>query len=248
MNHNDRMLDSGLEEVLGGVQPPDLVARVHSELEGAPREASHLVDPEHPLGGIAPTARRGFLRRSWPWWSVAAAAGVLAWAGGTFGSGERTPQVELEVRVLHGELTWSGTGESTRAEAGQQIQIPLREGVQLRSGTTPTALLLTQFGTLYTETNTILEVQTMYIRQTKGAVTIGALTLVVLTGAVTWNALARTEDAEIGETLRLEAPDPQPAGMTARELALQDENDELKRRLAAAEDQASRRRVDARFS
>ena len=85
----------------------------------------------------------------------------------------------------------------------------------------------------------------MYIRQKKGAITMGAVTLAVLVGAVTWNPLASTKEADAGETLRLEPADPQPAGVTAREQGLLDENQELKRRLAEAESQATRTRMEA---
>ena len=85
----------------------------------------------------------------------------------------------------------------------------------------------------------------MDIRQKKGAITIGGVTLVVLAGAVTWNALARTEEADAGEVLRLETVEPRPSGTTAREQGLLDENEELKRRLAEAEARASRTRMEA---
>ena len=121
--------------------------------------------------------------------------------------------------------------------------IPVSESTQLRTGTVPAALQLTQFGTLYTETNTILDNQTMGIRQRKGAITIGAVTLAVLAGAVTFNALVWTEEAETGETLRLETADPQPGEFTAREQGLLDENAALRQQLADAEARATRTRM-----
>jgi hypothetical protein len=238
------MLETGLEEVLGGVKPPDLVAKVQGQLEGIPREARDPVHREHPLGGTVPTARRGFFHGYWPWLSVAAAAGALLWAMGTMGSAGNVPRVDLEIWVLRGEVTWSGDGETRRGEASERISVPLGEGDRLHSGVTvPTALQLPQFGTLYTEPNTILEIQSMDIRHRKGAITIGAVTLVVLTGAVTWNALAQSEEAVTGETLRLEAQAP-GVGITAREQELLDANEVLEQRLAALESQAARNRLE----
>ena len=55
----------------------------------------------------------------------------------------------------------------------------------------------------------------MELTQRKGAIAVGGVTLVVLAGAVTWNAFARTEEAGVGETLRMDTADPQPVIMTA---------------------------------
>lgn len=255
-NHDDRILDTSLEEVTGRVEPPDLVEKVRARLDGA--DTGPAMDSS-PVGDVAVRTVTGNGSRGARWSVVgslaglAAAAGLLVWVGGGFGDpggAGAVPRIELEVRVLRGEISWSGDGaviERTgthSAAAGQQFQLALFEGMQLQSGTVPTALQLPRFGTLYTESNTILEVETMELTQRRGAIAVGGVTLVVLAGTVTWSAFARTEEAGVGETLRMETADPQPVIMTAsRQQALLDENEELRRRLAEAEARASRQRV-----
>ncbi|MGB3965178.1 MAG: hypothetical protein WBO45_00510, partial [Planctomycetota bacterium] len=111
-----------------------------------------------------------------------------------------------------------GGGATFVAEVGNQLRC---------AGAS--SFVLGTFGTLAAAPASLMEVRSMELMWKHGAVAASSLTLAVVAGVVTWHALGRSETAQAGEVLRMQAGaggDPQ---------ALAAENKELRQRMGTME-------------
>lgn len=236
----DRLVDTALHE-LHGQTPPDLSARVLLALQEA---------PAGPLPLLQRTPRRGSWRAIAALLLAALCLGALgAWALRRLALGEATaplaPFTVLEVAVVTGELACyppAQAAPSVVLAAAASAPLVVQPGSRFRSQRS-SAFRLGTFGTLAASQDTELEVVDMGMDNKQGIVMAASLTLAVVAGTVTWHTLTRTDAAQAGETVRLEAPLAAGRASTASgELAaLQQRNRELEQQLATLQDQLARR-------
>jgi hypothetical protein len=224
---DDRALDAALQEVHGS-KPPDLSARVLLALqERQPLPLPTLVNP----------------RRSQSWTRLAAllcAAMALgfgaAWSAAHLLVPARLSNsghdaVAIDVAVLAGEVAWRSQPGAVANYVGDNgvLAIEPARGGRLWCHR-PAAFRLGTFGLLTATAQTELELQDMTMDRKHGVVAISSLTLGVVTGAFSWQALTRGEVASAGESVTLRA-----GGVEAPAAALAAENRELKARLEQLE-------------
>jgi len=116
---------------------------------------------------------------------------------------------KVELKVLAGaiELPAPTTDSAPRREivrAGEVTTIATGVGARVRTPVA-TTVRLGVFPTLQTAADSELEVRSMEFSMKNGVVAAASLTLGVVTGIVTWNALDGSGTAVAGETVRLEA-------------------------------------------
>ncbi len=219
----DRAIDAALRE-LHGSEPPDLSARVLAAL--APNHAG-------PLPRLAPRAARSF-----PLAALLLAAAMLGFAASFAASmlfdrgSPASGAVPVSVHVLRGEVVCVESGSERTVRAGSTRHAPFSalRGNRLRTRP-PATFVLESFGRLDTGPDTELEVRSMEFTKKHGFVAASSLTLGVVAGAVTWHAITRQETARAGEVLRVHA------GELAGDATLATENQRLRERLAALEQQ-----------
>lgn len=244
---SDRVVDAALQE-LHGQAPPDLSARVLLALQESP------VGPL-PLLRRAPPAHRSWRAIAALLLAALCLGALTAWAlRGLAADGQATPAVPftvLDVAVANGELACYPPAQAAPSAVlakAASAALVVQPGSRFRSPRA-SAFRLGAFGMLVTAQDTELEVvdvgmdsrQSMDNRQ--GIVMAASLTLAVVAGTVTWHTLTRSDSAQAGETVRLEAPlVAGGAGAASGELAqVQQRNRELEQEIAALRDQLARR-------
>lgn len=242
----ERLLDLGLEQLVGGVKPPDLTERIEKELRNPGEASASWRQPRQSAEGhtsedVKPIQRklRVLIR--------AVAAGLFLVALAVLSSRHSTPQSgRLELAVARGKLTWIGSSDRAFAEAGSRLSLTLSPRDRLVSGDlSPTRLELGSFGTLELEINTKLEVEDMTV--TRSGV-LGAITIGVLSGGATWFALdSLAGQASAGETLPMASQnlDYQELYTKAKSeiVELERKNEALASRLEEAEQRNAREKV-----
>ena len=228
----DRLIDSALQEV-GGQQPPDLSARILIALgEDAPGELPVLQAPPRKFAASALLAAAflclGMLT-----------AYVVSYA---FDDGHKsTASAEriAERVVLH---VATGAVEFVSAEAerpgevvaaGEAAIVSAHRGARLFAST-DSRLRLGVFPTLQVRPDTELEVRSMGFSMKNGVVAATSLTIGVVAGIVTWDAMSGPEVRASGEVVHLEAEAPdtkdylaENARLLARVQALEQQNAQL---------------------
>lgn len=229
----DRWIDVALQE-LHGTRPPDLSARVLLALQ----EPSVGELPRLTSGRVPQRSRRVPLAAFWL--LAALLGGSAAWM--SWRADEVVPRpvtAPLAIDVLAGEVIFEsgGTGRNRVLGPGS-VPTPIiaAHGDRLRTAA-PSSFHLQPFGLLITTASTVLEVQTMEITLRAGVVAASSLTVAVVAGIVTWQALTNMGTAVAGETLRLDA------GGEAAALAV--ENARLRQRIGELERERDRRLHDA---
>ncbi len=227
---DDRLLDASLQE-LHGSRPPDLSSRVLNALQEGSRGPLPVLRSPSTVG---PVGGGGGMR----WWSLAAlllAAVTLGFAValGAFANdasplqpqGASSFPVEVTVRsgrlecVVHDQVVAQATPE-------RPAVFPIATGTRLH-GKRASSFQLGPFGSLVVHEDTLLEVRSMEFTKQHGMVAATSLTLAVVAGVVTWQVMARTEAANAGQIVRMEAQNDDM-------VALRAENQRLKDALAAA--------------
>ena len=209
MNEGESKLwNVALEEILGGISPPDLSGRILEKMgrEQTPQEqTAELMQPARSrtrwAGALAAVILFGF---------------VLFWKPGS------SVFPEVKVLVTEGEIRRS-TPEGTAAwSLGDRFALAV--GDHLRGeGKEGGALSIADLGTLRVSTGSQLEVRSMNWKQFGGGVALGAVGVGVLSGTVAWRS-----SGEIGETLSGGEILLQGTNHSEVELArLQKENEEL---------------------
>lgn len=227
-NWDDRIIDSALQEV-GGQQPPDLSARILIALgEGPPGQLPVLQPPPRSFAGSAMLAAAflclGLLT-----------AYVVSYA---FDDGSRST-VEAERVALHvvsGEVEFVPADTERPGEvvaAGKAAIVSAHRGARMFVSTN-SRLRLGVFPTLQVQPATELEVRSMGFSMKNGVVAAASLTIGVVAGIVTWDALSGPEVRASGEVVHLEAEasdgkdySAENARLMARVQALENENAQL---------------------
>lgn len=246
----DRLVDAALHE-LHGQAPPDLSARVLLALQEAP-------------AGPLPLLHRSPQRGSW---RAIAAVLLAALCLGAFGAwalhrlvpaaAPQAPFTVLEVALVTGELACYPPAQATPSAVlaspyslSPVVQPPVVQPLVVQLGSRfrsqrASAFRLGTFGTLAASQDTELEVvdMGMGMDNKQGIVMAASLTLAVVAGTVTWHTLTRTDSAQAGETVRLEAPlAAGGAAAASGDVAqLRQRNRELEQELATLRDQLARR-------
>ena len=217
----ERLLERSLREVVGGEQPPDLSARILTQLTtpaspirrapGAPHE------PEPP-------------RRRWRWADFlggAAAAAALLTATLLLTRGS-APVHPVSVTVLAGELRWNGRFAALRGGSGKSWQVPMEAGDRVAAlGESMTEARIDALGVLGMTAGSELEVRHMDWKQFGGGAALGSITVAVIAGAISWNSGTHALTATGGDTVQLKQGAPQEATdsgtPTARQARLEKE-------------------------
>lgn len=200
---DDRIIDSALQE-LGGQQPPDLSARILIALgEAAPGQLPVLQSRPRTFAGPAMLAAAflclGMLT-----------AYVVSY---TFDDG---PKVAIDaervaLHVVSGEVEFVPANAQRPGEviaAGNAAIVSAHRGARMFVST-DSRLRLGVFPTLQVQPATQLEVRSMGFSMKNGVVAAASLTIGVVAGIVTWDALSGPEVRASGEVVHLnaEAPD-----------------------------------------
>jgi len=241
----DRLVDRALQEVHGD-RPPDLLAAIERRLlEPAVTRGSAVSEAHAP--------RRAM--RLLP--ALLMAAALLAVAVGLAvnwtGRAERVPAVQVAMEVVAGrlELLDGGAVAPRVLEPHATQMVLLQRGDRLRSaprGGEETELVIEPFGMVRMAPQTLMEVKEMDVSLKNGWVAAGSLTFAVVAGAATWHLITQHEHAQAGEVLKLEAPNQsalqgQLQAALGNAQQLQQENQELKQKLATLEQQHRRQTV-----
>lgn len=237
----DRIVDAALHELHGRV-PPDLSARVLLALQ------------ETPVGPLPTLQRRAPANSGWRLVAAVLLAALCLGAAGAWwlrrhtGAGASSPVAPfavVDVAVEAGEVACHAPTRATPSAvltSARSAPLVVQQGTRFRCASA-SAFRLGVFGMLAVSPDTDLEVVEMHMDNKQGIVMAASLTLAVVAGTVTWNVLTRTDTAQAGETVRLEAPLAAGAGHAASgELAkVQQRNRELEQELASLRDQLARR-------
>lgn len=240
---DDRLTDRALRE-LHGERPPDLAARILARLQQpAERQAA---TPRH----LAPAASRPAALRRFVLVLAAALVAMLLVLWPRPKTAERLAAVQVVVELVSGGVTVAAPGDAPpgqRVDAGASTTVLLRRGDRLHTHRgQQTEMFLGPFGLVRTEPQTSLEVREMDVSLKNGWVAAGSLTLAVVAGAASWHLLTRHEHAEAGEVLRLQAPDVRTAtaALTAENEQLKRDNEDLRQRLLALEQERARQPIE----
>ncbi|MFK7743332.1 MAG: hypothetical protein AB8H80_23655 [Planctomycetota bacterium] len=239
---SDRAMDSGLQE-LHGSRPPDLSARIAIALEEQAAAKSAGASVMHRLPSVRGKVSHvqlaaALLAAMLVGLSVAifVLPAILPAPAVSRESETRMEQaVAFDVEVLTGAVVCvardgaTGAVQTQSALAGGALPFVARPGSRLRCDRA-SALRLGAFGVVVAQENTELEVKDMAIEMKQGVLMASSLTVAVVAGVITWQAMARTETASDGELVTLEA---QADG--SRFLAA--ENEDLRNRIARLEDE-----------
>lgn len=208
----DRIVDSALQE-LGGQRPPDLSARI-------------LIALSERTGGSLPELRR---RPTFALRSVLAAAAFMLLGvavafviSGLSAATDVAAEVQVEVRVYAGGVEYVGSsrgGATIEVAADAAVTVTARAGDRLRIAR-HSQVRLAAFPLLQVDPATELEVQSMEFSMKNGVVAASSMTLGVVAGIVTWNALTGPGAAGPGEVVRLEAQDERGAELMAENARL----------------------------
>lgn len=250
----DRLVDRALQE-LHGDRPPDLAAAIEARWQReAGGDASDVASATGPGRRLRLTARHAAAALL-----LAAAAllvAVLSWPRPD--GPARVAAAQVAIEVVQGELVVSAVeapasrAATQRIGAGQSAGVLLRRGDRMAAvGDAALTMFLGPFGMVRTEPHTLLEVRDMEVSLKNGWVAAGSLTLAVVAGAASWHLLTRSERAEAGQEIRMEAPPAseqhqQVLAAQAEAARLAQENDALKRQLQDLEGKLQRRAVEAR--
>ena len=228
----DRLIDSALQEV-GGQQPPDLSARILIALgEAAPGELPVLRSPPRKFAASVLLAAAflclGMLT-----------AYVVSYA---FDAGHKSPASAERVAERVALHVASGAVEFVSADAerpgeivaaGEAAIVSAHRGARLFAST-DSRLRLGVFPMLQVRPATELEVRSMGFSMKNGVVAATSLTIGVVAGIVTWDAMSGPEVRASGEVVHLEseAPDAKDylaenARLLARVEALEQQNAQL---------------------
>lgn len=235
---SDRLVDAALHE-LHGQAPPDLSARVLLALQEAP-------------AGPLPLLHRVPKQSSW---RAIAALLLVALGLGACGAwvlhrlapaaAPPAPFTVFDVAVVTGELACyppAQAAPSVVLAAAASAPLVVQPGSRFRC-LRASAFRLGAFGPLAAAKDTELEVVDMGMDNKQGIVVAASLTLAVVAGTVTWHTLTRTDAAQAGETVRLEAPlaAGRAAAASGDVAQLRQRNRELEQELATLRDQLARR-------
>ncbi len=208
----DRLLEIGLEEVVGDVQP-----REPARLFALPHVRRHRGV------GAAVTAL------------VAAAAVVAAALLYHFAPAGAQAPVAVAITVEAGEVQCVTDERVLTIGALSTVSVPLVEGDRFRARAEhpPTRFVLGASAVLCAAPGTELEIIAMKRIHKQGAVIAGAVTLSVVAGVVTWDLLGGAARAESGDHLDVElAGAGLPAQLHSELERLRAENERLKGELA----------------
>ncbi len=232
----DRLLASMLGEVLGGTTPPDLSAAVVARLR---RE--RVAPRRHAFFGRRAALGLGAL--------VGAAAAWLLWAAPEWlPDRSETPTVPL--RVVAGCLRWEHAATRVTAAAPASVAWPLapldRLVVCADSGAVTD---LADLGRLHMDPTTELEVRHMEWKPFVTGAVLGAVTVAVIHGAITWTSGSDVARASTGDSIELRGGAPAAAqtmaALNARVGELEKELQEERRRYLALEMASGRKPVTA---
>ena len=222
----DRLLEVGLDEVLGGRRPPDLSARIlerWAAMDGAASTAPDAPDapeapdarvardaqiaPEAPATRTTPATLAHPGRRLGFWLGVAAAATVLLGLRLVLRapSSHTGPTAHVEIVVDAGALAWSRGATVVRLPLREPKTLELRIRDRLTAGDDGSTSRIRGFGQLILQPRTELEIRDMEWKDFSTGATLGALTVAVLGGGAMWASGAFSQSVSAGEVARLGA-------------------------------------------
>lgn len=200
---DERLLEASLEEVLGGAQPRRL-AHIRA-LPSPPRRRRSVA--------LASAAAVVLVGLAFLWWGSRPS--------------EVTPRFDLTLVVDRGQLDCSGSAATTLT-APSTVALALARGDRI-SAPIDTEFRVGHARPLRAVAGTQLEILDMKTKNSRGAVVVGAITLGVVAGTLSWQLMAAPGTATAGERVELDLSDPAEVAMLQSELdRLREENDELR--------------------
>ena len=212
-----RWVDRGLEEIVGGEQPPDLRDAFRARLR------QHGIDPAAPTG----TTRRN--RGAWVAVAVAALLTVAVALRWCLADPPRRAPVAVVAQLVAGDLIKTHGSDGTREpwHVPQARTLSIDDSLTARS--TGAVLRIETMGTLTFRPRSRIEIRDMTLTRTQDRLIVASIAAVVTAGTVGWASGAFQQTATIGDTVRLERNDLLPEGMTRMDVAaLQREVEQLR--------------------
>ena len=240
----ERAIDRGLEELLGGHGPPDLLPGVLWRLQriAERRRRLTLLSPRSRATAVATFSATALT-------AAAVVAGFLSmWRHQI--EAPATPNTRtVRTTVVAGALTWQPASpqlEPAELHAGTSIQLPLQPGDRLQneSLTVPATAQIASLGTLSISPHSGMEIMSIQWKPAIGGAVLGSLVGVVVGGTVFGPSNAAAHSGDPVELTASESP-------TAAQLAAANlEIETLRRKLDEAREdlgsRAERNRVESR--
>lgn len=235
---DERFVELGLEELLGGASAPDVSDRVVAEL--ARSRATAAAKPE-PLRTSAPPVHRV---SHWGFATGAAASLLACWSLGILSTASSRA---VEVAVRAGAVAaWEDEAWVGQPPAGRD-SFWLNIGDRLRSQeSAPASLEIGSLGMLSMQPLTTIEVLDMRWNDFGKGAALGGVTVAVVSGGLYWVSGDVNSEARAGDRLELRRgnPDADPSMMESAKVAdLRDALEREKARVAQLEMALSRQRV-----
>lgn len=240
----DRVLESLLSEVIGGARPPDVSAAVFARLRSAQAGAAQGSGTHPP--GSGPRARARRAPALWLGALVGAAAAWLVWSGVAL-PGVTPPRVEVPLHVVAGCLQWRTADKTTDVTAPAHVAFALAPADRLAvcSGAGATTDLA-DLGRLQMDHATEIEIRTMEWKPFAAGVALGAVTVAVIHGAITWTSGSDVARAAVGDSIELRSgagSNPTLAALNQRVAELEKDLQDERKRYLALEAAAGRQRI-----
>lgn len=224
----DRLLASMLGEVVGGAAPPDLGAKVAARLR------HERAAPRRPLPSLALGALLG-VAAAWFLWAV------------PFGFRFEPETRVVPLRVVAGCLQWRTAEKTTDVTAPAYVAIALAPADRLAvcsdAGVTTD---LADLGRLHMVPRTELEVRHMEWKPFVTGAALGAVTVAVIHGAITWTSGSDVARAAAGDSIELRggaSASPTLAALNQRVAELEKDLQDERKRYLALEAAAGRQRI-----
>lgn len=207
---DDRIVDSALHE-LAGRQPPDLSARIvialrESANESAPGSLPQLRESQNELLAAQRSRSQAvLLAAAFLILGLVSSYVVQSAIADTQPVARQAERVALQVEW--GAVEFVSVGAQRPGpilRTGEAAMVPASCGARMLAAE-PSRFRLGVFPTLQVEPATELEVRSMEFSMQNGVVAATSLTIGVVVGMVTWNALASPGVAASGEVVRLKA-------------------------------------------
>ena len=238
----DRVLESLLGGVIGGARPPDVSDAVLSRLQAA--RAAHLPGTHLPGNRARALARRS--PALWLGALVGAAAAWLVWSSLAL-PGVTPARSDVPLHVVAGCLQWRTAEKTTDVSAPARVNFALapfdRLAVCADSGATTD---LADLGRLQMDHATELEIRTMEWKPFATGVALGAVTVAVIHGAITWTSGSDVARAAAGDSIELRGgsgSNPTLTALNQRVAELEQDLQNERKRYLALEAAAGRQRI-----
>lgn len=236
----ERLLELGLEELLGGAPPPDVSGRVEKALAGQPEPVAKIEPVPMPSVGAEPVLDRSSL---WLGGVCSAAAALLVAA--LLGVFSASAPSAVEVTVRSGGVALLQNGAWSEQPPAGRAGFWLNVGDQLRARDGDTSLQLGSLGWLSMSEFSRIEVIDMEWHDFGKGAALGGVTVAVIAGGVQWLSGDVSSEAQAGDRLTLtRGADPAVSGMEAGEVTeLRDALAQERARVAQLESALSRKAV-----